>query len=82
MFCFMYSLGLKIEEELLENTEILLIIDSSTQYSHCVPYLSIKQAARLFEHKFYTHQNLVLTMKVKIPIGAIYKANWEEDVVL
>ena len=48
----MDSQGLIMEEELLEDGEILLIIDTREQYSCYAQYLPAEQVARLPEHKF------------------------------
>ena len=48
-----------MEEELLEDGEILLIIDTSEQYSRYAQCFSAKQAARLPELKSWDHQILL-----------------------
>ena len=60
-----------MEEEPLENREILLIIDTSKQYSRYVPCVSAEHAARLLEDKFWDYQIPLLHPNVKIHTGAI-----------
>ena len=68
-----------MEEEPLEDGEILLIIDTSKQYSRYPQSLFAKQAARLLQHKSWNLQIPLQDPSAKIPTGAIYKTTWEED---
>ena len=44
-----------MEEEPLEDSKILLIIDTSEQYSRYAQCFSAEQAARLLKHKSWDH---------------------------
>ena len=67
-----------MEEEPLEDSGILLIIDASEQYSRYVQCISAKQAARLPKYKSCDHQIPLQDPNVKISTGAMYKTTWEE----
>ena len=67
-----------MKEEPLENGEILLIIDTSEQYSSYAECFSAKESARLSKHKFWYHQIPLQNPNTKVPTGAIYKTTWEE----
>ena len=71
-----------MEEEPLEDSEILLIIDASEGYFRYAECFSAQQAARLPEHKSWDHQIPLQDPNAKIPTGAIYKTTWEEDEAL
>ena len=46
---------LTMEEELLKDSKILLMINASERYSCYAQCISVKQAARLLEHKSWDH---------------------------
>ena len=71
-----------MEEEPLEDSEILLIIDASERYSCYAQCFSAEQAARLPEHKSWNHRIPLQNPNTKIPTGAIYKTTCEEDEAL
>ena len=68
-----------MEEELLEDGDILLIMDTSKRYSRYAECFSTEQAARLPTHKSWDHQIPLQDPNAKIPTGAIYKTTWEEN---
>ena len=73
---------LKMEEEPLEDSKVLVISNISERYSCYTTCLSAKEAARLSEHKSWDHQIPLGDPNTKIPTGAIYKTTWEEDEAL
>ena len=71
-----------MEEEPLEDGEILLIIDTSEEYSCDSQCFSTKQTARLPKKKSWDHQIQLQDPNAKIPTRAIYKTTWKEDEAL
>ena len=61
------------------DSEILLIIDASEQYSRSTQCFSAKQVAGLPEYKSWDHQIPLLDPNARILMQAIYKTIWEED---
>jgi len=70
---------LDVDLELLEDSEILLIINAREQYSHNPQCFSTKQATRLLEVQTWDHKIHIQDPKSKIRTGAIYKTTWEVD---
>ena len=62
-----------MEEEPLKDGEMLLIIDTSEQYSCYAQCFSTEQAARLAKDKSWDHYIALQDPHAKIPTGAIYK---------
>ena len=61
-----------LEEEPLENSEILPIIDTSEYYSCYAQCFSAEQVARRPKYKFWNYQISLQHGNAKIPTRAIY----------
>ena len=68
-----------MEEEPLADGKIVVIINTSKQYSRYTQCFSAEQAARLLEHRSWNHQISPQDPNTKIPTGAINKSTWEAE---
>ena len=81
IFCFIWWISdiLILEVKPLEVGKILLIINTSEQYSHYTLYYSAKQAARHHECKSQNHWIPLQDLNTKITTGAICRTTLKED---